>query len=71
MTEEEVVEKVVAKLQGNKRFKYYASETVYYEIEIEAPDRDSADEIYFEADIGKHVSDYGNFETNDVIEEEL
>lgn len=72
MTEQETIEKVVAKLEGKKvRVTYYASETVHYETIIEATTREEADEIYYNGGESCEVIDSEDFRTYDITEEEL
>ena len=42
MTDEEKVEAVAMRLEGKKKFSLQARETVYYEVEVWATDRDNA-----------------------------
>lgn len=72
MTQDERTADLVAKrLEGNKKFTYLARETVYYQVEIFAKDREEADQQYYSMDLSDHISDSDNFETNEVYEEEI
>lgn len=68
----QVVEKVVNRMEGKKKFTYYARETVYYAVEVYAEDRDKADDIYYDLDgetFDRFIDDRSDFETMEVEEE--
>ena len=68
----DVVDQVIAKLEGKKvRVTYYASETVYYETVIEASTREEADALYYDGGNDLTVVDSAGFETYDSTEEDI